>query len=358
MTNSGTRDVLLVGSVGLANAEEVFRTVGSILGNTVPRIPDGETGNARSVWIQCQVPFFLGNPQLEMVEPDPTSPDGYRPARVPSGGVYSFTTAGRYPGRARLRTGVSPSELRFENLGYGDWAEESYGIFKQLKAAGEVPTGARFQVSIPSPRIVVNSRVLPEEQPKVEPAYEAGIAREVERIAAAIPHDELALQWDCTEPGAYEVSAADARREAEARLARLASYVPEGIELGYHLCYGDFEHRHTREPQDTAAMVELTNAISSRVRRSIGWVHMPVPRNRADDAYFAPLGGLTLHPETWLYLGLVHYTDGVEGARKRLAAAERVVSDFGIATECGFGRRPKEQDIRDLMRLHVQIANL
>jgi methionine synthase II (cobalamin-independent) len=358
MTNAGTRDMLLVGSVGLANAEEVFRAAGSILGDLVRRIPDGETGNARSVWIQCQIPFFLGNPHLEMVEPDPSRPDGYRPARVPSGGIYSFTAAGRYPGRARLRAGVAPTELRFENLGYADWAEESYGTFRQLKATGTVPAGARFQVSIPSPYVIVARHVLADDQPKVEAAYVAAIAREVERIAAAIPRDELAIQWDCTEPGAYEVAGAGDKREAEARLARLASYVPEGVELGYHLCYGDFEHRHTREPLDTAAMVELANAIAGQVERNIGWVHMPVPRNRSDDAYFAPLRDLTLRPETRLYLGLVHYTDGVEGARKRLAAAETVVRDFGIATECGFGRRPKDQDIRELMRLHVEIAKL
>ena len=55
---------------------------------------------------------------------------------------------------------------------------------------------------------------------------------------------------------------------------------------------------------------------------------------------------------------LVHYTDGVEGAHKRLMAAEKVVSDFGIATECGFGRRPRAQDIRELLGLHTQIAAL
>ena len=37
------------------------------------------------------------------------------------------------------------------------------------------------------------------------------------------------------------------------------------------------------------------------------------------------------------YLGLVHRTDGLDGARRRLAAAKKVVTDFGIATECGFG---------------------
>ncbi len=51
--------------------------------------------------------------------------------------------------------------------------------------------------------------------------------------------------------------------------------------------------------------------------------------------------------------GLVHYTDGVEGTRKRIEAAQRVVTDFGVATECGFGCRPVET-IPDLLRIHSE----
>ena len=36
-------------------------------------------------------------------------------------------------------------------------------------------------------------------------------------------------------------------------------------------------------------LVEIANGISSRVSRPIAWMHLPVPRNRTDDAYFAPL---------------------------------------------------------------------
>ena len=48
---------------------------------------------------------------------------------------------------------------------------------------------------------------------------------------------------------------------------------------------------------------------------------------------------LKLRRETELCLGLVHYTDGVAGTRKRIETAEKFVSDFSIGTECGFGRR-------------------
>jgi hypothetical protein len=353
-----TRDILLVGSMRLASAEDVFRTVASFLGDQVRRIPDGETGIARSVWIQCQTPFFLGHPQLEMVEPDPDKLGAYRPARIPAGGIYAYTQAERYNGRARLRPGVSPSALHFDNLGYADWAQESYAIFKRLQSVGDVPASARFQVSLPSPRAPLLSRVLPEELPKIAPSYEAGIFQEIARMAAAMPVGQLAIQWDCTEPPQYETASPEDRRDMLERLVRIGSHVPAGVELGYHLCYGDFEHRHSREPEDTGTLVEIANAIAAGVTRTIDWLHMPVPRSRSDDAYFTPLRHLRLHPETRLYLGLVHYTDGVEGARKRLMAAEKVVSDFGIATECGFGRRPRAQDIRELLGLHTQIAAL
>jgi hypothetical protein len=56
-----------------------------------------------------------------------------------------------------------------------------------------------------------------------------------------------------------------------------------------------------------------------------------------------------------LCLGLVHHTDGVEGTRRRIAAAERFVSGFSIATECGFGRR-RPETIAELLQIHTEVA--
>jgi hypothetical protein len=82
------------------------------------------------------------------------------------------------------------------------------------------------------------------------------------------------------------------------------------------------------------------------------WLHLPVPRNRTDEAYFAPVRGLGLQPSTELYLGLIHHTDGLDGARQRIRDANRFVSTFGVATECSLGRRPPET-IREVLQLHV-----
>ena len=62
----------LVGSVPLASAEEVFRTLGGELGDRLRRLPDGETG-PRADWIVWQYPVLSSRPQFEVAPPAPRS---------------------------------------------------------------------------------------------------------------------------------------------------------------------------------------------------------------------------------------------------------------------------------------------
>jgi len=103
--------------------------------------------------------------------------------------------------------------------------------------------------------------------------------------------------------------------------------------------------------------MRVANSLAAGLDRSLDWIHLPVPRARQDAEYFAPLVHLELRTETELYLGLVHATDGVAGSVRRIQAASEIVRmPFGIATECGFGRRPSES-VPDLLQLHCDIAN-
>lgn len=338
-TQRQPRGVHLVGSIPLADAEDVFRAATVILGGRLRRIPDGETGE-RINWIGWQARFIGSNPHFDMMPPNP---DDYAP-------LPHF----------KLRSPLSSNEITFERLGYADAAKASYAVFSQLKQAGLIPAGTCFQVSLPTPLAPVFAFITHSDQAAVGPAYEVAMLAELDQIAAAIPHHELAIQWDVAvefgilesaTPAAFE----DVKKIVVERLIRLADLVPEDVELGYHLCYGDAGHKHFIEPADASKLVEVANAISAGLRRKINWIHMPVPRNRIDDAYFAPLRRLTLHPETELYLGLVYFTDGVEGTRRRIAAAQKVVTDFGVATECGMGRRNAET-IPELLRIHSEVA--
>jgi hypothetical protein len=333
-------DVLLIGSVPLGSAEEVFETLSSSLGDRVCWAPDGETGE-RINWIQFQIPILAQNPLLELVQPDPDK----------------YTTTLPF---LRLKEGADPAALSFSNLGYRDAALASYAVFQDLKRDGRIPRHWRFQVSLPTPLAAVGAFVLPQDQPKVEPAYTRQLLAELDEICASIPQDELAIQWDVAVEfalleGVFPSTLGNVEEEIIERLTDIGNRVPEGVHLGYHLCYGDYEHHHFAQPKDASTLVRVANAVSRRVERPIQFVHLPVPRDRTDDAYYAPLRELELQPETRLFLGLVHHTDGLEGTLKRVEAAGRVIGDFGVATECGLGRRPSET-IPELLRIHAEAA--
>lgn len=344
-------DILIVGSVPLPDAEGVMRAVAETLGERVRRIPDGETGE-RLNWIEWQAPVFEGHPAFEAREFQGGGDEDWRDRGAQDWWQIRAPQA--------LRPEANPAGLEFGPLGYAGTAQASFAVFSALKAEGVIPAACRFQVCLPTPYNVLDQRIVLEHRLLVEPAYERRMLAEVAEIAAAIPHDQLAIQWDV----AHEVQNLDGGRahwfdDPEQgilkRLIRLGEHVPEGIDLGYHLCYGDFRHRHFVEPDDTGTVTRVANGISAGLGRPLTWLHMPVPRDRIDDAYFAPLAGLKLRPETRLYLGLVHFTDGVGGTRHRMAAARKVVGDFGIATECGFGRRPPET-VLPLLRIHATVA--
>jgi methionine synthase II (cobalamin-independent) len=196
----------------------------------------------------------------------------------------------------------------------------------------------------------------------IERSYEAAMIREIEAIVAALPHRDLCIQWDvCIEMLMWDGRLrsrypADGASDEEivARMKRLSAAVPDDVDLGFHLCYGDLDGKHWVDPLDMAKMVGLANAIRRAVPHPIGYVHMPVPLARDDDAYFQPLRDLDLAPETEIYLGIVHAADGAAGAAKRIAAARRYLPAFGIATECGMARARTPETVTRLLEIHAQ----
>ena len=200
----------------------------------------------------------------------------------------------------------------------------------------------------------------------MEPAYQAAMLREIQILFDEIPHEDLALQWDvCVEmvlwDGRSSIYVAPwpsgVREEILSRMSTVCTSIPNDVELGFHLCYGDWEGRHFIEPVDMAKMVELANALKGEVTHPIAYVHMPVPVDRSDDAYFKPLDDLALDSATEIYLGVIHLQDGVEGARRRIAAAQRHLPQFGIATECGLGRCKTPDIVSRILQLHAEACS-
>jgi hypothetical protein len=321
--------VHFVGSVPLPDAETVFRTLAAVAGPHVKRLPDGETG-IRKTWIRFLQGVLAENPAIEVATDLPPFKfiqwDGKLLREIP---------------RLRLRPGVTPHPATF-NTGYAEMAIESWGLFDRLQRAGVIPAGVKFQVSLPTPIAPTYNNMVPADRAGLLPALTQHMIGEVARIARALPNDRIAVQWDvCQEvlawEGYYEAGPVDFRTETISVLSEIGDAVPAAIELGYHLCYGSPADEHLVQPKDAGIMVEIVNAISAGVRRPIQFFHLPVPKPRTDDAFFAPLERLKLGPQTELYLGLVHYDDAA-GDATRLSAARRHARVDGIATECGMAR--------------------
>ena len=328
---------------------------GAALKRCAKRFPDGEPGE-RHDWVLWQEKVLARHPDFELV----ALPED------PRGAIWRINTYGLRPGRRG-------ADVSFNEIGYARAAIDSYRFFEQALASGTLPEDAKFQVSLPTAVAFIWFFVArAEEQRNLLPAYESALFEEVRRIADAVPRERLAIQWDAAvEPIRIErrrvrgpdrrfrdwiSDISDLEQEFASAIARLCNAVPGGVDCLLHLCYGDFGHQHLLEPTDMEVMVALSNAVVARLERPLELVHMPVPRGRDDDAYFAPLSRLALPHASRLALGLVHHTDGLAGTLRRMGTASKYRAEFGIATECGLGRRPADT-LAQLLEIHAKAAN-
>jgi hypothetical protein len=317
-----------VGSIPLPSSEEVFRQLNGQVGQYLRRIPDGETGE-RILWIKFQQKMLLEHPAIEL---DPTQTP--LPVRQADGSVH------RHIQLVRLKPGVDLESLEFDT-GYDRAALASYQTFRRLREGGTIPPEIRLQVALPTPMATGLMYVSLLGRDRYLRAYERSLLMALDNILGAISHAELSIQFDvCQEVLLFEnyfpVREPNYQKAVFEQFGRLGAAVPSDVELGFHLCYGSPGDQPLLLLKDAAVMVDMMNGIADFVQRPVEFIHIPVPK-QADSAFFAPLRNWRRPAETRLYLGLLQFNDD-PGNRARIAAARRVVSDFGIAAECGFGR--------------------
>lgn len=348
-------DLLLVGSLpvptgpGAATTELTERTLRAaapLFGDRVFALPDGEAG-PRGAWVAFDRTTLLEpHPDVEVIAPT-ASPTGR--AR------HAYDTA-----RLTVREGVSG--IRFDSWARVPETVASYEVFRRLRAEGLVPPGVRFQVGLPFPSSVFTGAFKDRHARDwtiVGPALEDLYRRSLEELLAAVPADDLALQWDvCYEvldlEGVLAWTSADAWERFAGPVSRLLPAVPEDVLMGVHLCYGTFPEWPMYEARDMGLIVRMANHAVAHAGRPVDWLHLAGPRylRSEDDAFFAPLADLRA-PDTRVYLGIVLPVDGEPGLRRRHATASRHLADFGVAMYCGFGRQ-QGQDPGATMREHAE----
>ncbi len=346
-------DLLLVGSIPYDTPEEVFARFGKPLGAHLAAMPDGEVG-PRTHWIsRIHYQVFALHPDLEIRQRPGLENGAARVNPRNAGDAWLF----------KVRDGVK--KIRFGDpgwrLGYARDAISSYFVFKTLREKGELRKGMRFQVSIASPNSAAPPRLFPTiaDCEIVREAYLDAVAAEVAMICAKIPHEDLAIQWDCSTEvqdvyGAAPPFTKDGAIERNvAQMRALSPHIPEGVALGYHLCFGTLGGWPRFSPDDLSETVNLANALIEASGRRVDWMHIPA-LDRLDDAFYAPLAILKSKGAR-IYLGMVHHMDTFE---QRLAIARKFLPDFGLAAYCGLGRTPPSGlgNILDEHRKAVAIA--
>ena len=265
--------LLLIGSLPGDAARTVMAQWGGALGPRLLALPDGETGYRR-MWMEFLCfQVFEPNPAIETrSRPPPVDPEDPADWRRPGDDWISL---GYDRGTWRFRVRPDAKAIDLGELGYAREAVASYRAFEALRAEGRIAPALRFQVSIPlhdsSLRWYMERR---RDVERLWGPYSEAVAREVEAMLAAIPAEDLLIQWDaCAETLGLDPAGAghwpwqpegDRRERFSRSVAELSAAVPEPVMLGLHLCYGSFVEQHLVEPADLETCVALANAARAR----------------------------------------------------------------------------------------------
>lgn len=339
---------MLVGSIPLETASEVFEQFGKPLGPHLHTIPDGEVG-PRRYWVsRVHYQVFALHPDLEVVR-RPRRDDGME-RLVPHDDSDTW--------QFHVKEGVERVVFGYPGwrLGFALDALNSYAIFKNARDKGVLPRNLRFQVSLPT----VNSTCAPRNFPKtgdlarLRPGYTEALRAEIATIVARIPHHDLAIQFDMAREvievngGIPDVPVEGTIEANVPQIRSLAPEIPQAVALGYHFCFGTIGGWPRFAPKDLRQTVKFANAVLEASGRRVDWIHIPL-LDRSDDEFLAPLADLAARGAR-VYLGAIH---NMARFGERVRAARKFIKHFGVAGYCGFGRS-SIQEVPRLLEEHLQ----
>jgi hypothetical protein len=339
---------LLVGSIPLRSALEVFTTAGEYFDDNLAYMPDGEFGDR--IWWHNYIARFVyhGHPSIKTVK-RPAPIDGFpnwKPRDLAD--MWMF----------EVEEGVT--SVKLPELGYAKWAAASYETFCLLRSNGRIPKSRKFQVNLPltSSAIATFFHKRPDLTIMAR-AYEDAARREVGTILESVPAKDLLILWDvCVEildlEGALPWMPREGALERSAEGARnIIAKIPHDVAVGYHLCYGTLPRWPMVELQSIATQVALANELIKRSERPVEVLHMVLAKQPTEN-FFEGAENLKLG-NTDLYLGLIHEDDTLDANLARLRLARKFFPTFGTSYVCGFGRREPE-DTRRLLTRHREVA--
>ena len=261
--------------------------------------------------------------------------------------------------------GIKPgvSELHWASWPRIDDAIASYAVFRELRAAGVIPDGVRFQVCLPFPASAMNAfkADFAHDYPIAARGFEDLVARELARLFAAIPprrrRAAVGPRLRDAGPGAGSRLDVGGRLGALRRPGDAADPADPGRGAG----------RLPPVLRDVPRMADVRGTGHGpagadgelrrrqlRAHRRLAAPGRPRYLRSEDRSFFRPL--VDLEPlDARVFLGIVLPIDGGAGLRRRVDTASRYISDFGVAMYCGFGRQPGK-DGTETMREHAEVV--
>jgi hypothetical protein len=212
----------MVGSAPLECAETVFCQCIEGLPGRLKRLPDGETG-VRGYFVYFQRFKF---PSVMVTD--------FSDNRQPRPNVFTVS---------QVQAGLDCLKKDGLHTGYDEAAIESYAKFRDLRSKGLIPSGIKFQVSLPTMANVVGMLIEPAFQPQVAPIYEEALMQSLRKIQNTIPHEDLAIQIDLGMDMSYWEDLVfkpwfDDKCVVVQYILLMIGHVDANVDLGIHYCYG------------------------------------------------------------------------------------------------------------------------
>ena len=243
-----------------------------------------------------------------------------------------------------------------------DQARSSLNALKVLKQVVGLQAGTRASLSILAPfRISRFARPGDPEVSDADRAYGAWLTKEIERVMTehSSSSADLAVQIKLPFADLADAAASDTANGTLSdvlldSVMTMIDSVPKTIPVAVHLNCRDGSSFKI-QPEHFADMVVLSMRLQERCVRQIDLLHLPVPLIVSDESFFTPLRHLAFRSETRLCLGLIHLSDGLDGAMRRVALARASFADFAVAARSGFAAR-EPAVIPEFLKLHADVA--
>ena len=201
--------------------------------------------------------------------------------------------------------------------------------FARLRDAGAIPPGVRFQVCLPTPMASAYMYVSPGRARRLSAGLRArpraGARRTSSRASRprTWPSSGTSARKCWSHEGFFPDRPADVRsRRSPASWRGSVEPCPMGSRWAITSA--------TAHPRTSISSCRATRpswspsptASAASWHGRIDFLHVPVPKDRTDAAYFQPLAGLRGFDDSTLYLGLIHHDDR-DGDLARIRAARR-----------------------------------